>query len=165
MNQYNESNDNGNDEEKTGHGERPQLPKWVKRLTHLIDKYWQHHGPCNSINFKTYHDPDLKCWQIYAAPAYQEVYGNADDGKKVWTGFIFEAGDFAEETGVFVQNFAVSSQCLSCNSLYPQMMIKGKYRGHNVFIHIMLEPDKNTPSVEVLDTINKEVRLKAQDNA
>lgn len=160
MNLHNESNDKNQDEEKTGQGAKPKLPKWVLRLTRLIEKHWVHHGPCESINWKTYPDPDLKCWQIFATPVYQEVYGNADDGKQVWTGFLFEAGDFAKATGVFVQNFAVSSQCVACNNPYPQMLIKGKYRGHNVFIHIMLEPDKNTPSVEVLDTINKEIRPK-----
>jgi hypothetical protein len=145
---------------KHNHDKKPDdLPKWVTRLTRLIEKHWQHHGPCKSINYKTYYDPDYQCWQIYAAPAYQEIYGSEDDGKQVWTGFIFEAGEFSRESGIWVQDFAVASQCSACTP-YPKMMFKGKYRGHSVFVHILLEPDKNTPSVEVLDTIKQEVRLK-----
>lgn len=135
------------------------LPKWILRLTSLIHKHWQHEGPCNSINFKTCYDSSCKSWQVCAAPAYQEIYGNEDDGKQVWTGFIFEAGKFSEESGLWIQDFAVASQSASCGP-YPKLMFKGKFRGHNVFVNIFLEPDKSTSSVEVLDTIKREIRSK-----
>ena len=133
------------------------LPKWVNKLTRLIDKYWQHHGPCQSINFKTFKKDDV--WMICASPAYQEVYGGDHDGQQVWTGFIFEAGDFSRESGLWIQDFAVASHCTACNS-YPKMMFMGKFRGHNVLVNIMLEPDKESTAVEILDTINQEIRHK-----
>ena len=140
------------------HDKKPDhLPKWLDKLTRLIDKHWQHHGPCQSINFKTYRSD--QAWMICAAPAYQEVYGGDQDGRQVWTGFIFEAGEFSRESGLWIQDFAVGSHCADCNS-YPKMMFKGKFQGHNVFVHIMLEPDKESPTVEILDTIKQKIRHK-----
>lgn len=138
--------------------EKTDLPKWVSKLTNLIARYWQHHGPCESINFNAFRTED-NFWMIHAAPAYQEVFGGEQDGEQVWTGFIFEAGEFSRESGLWIQDFAVASHCSACKS-YPKIMFKGKFRGHNVMIYIMLEPDKNTPCVEILDTIKQEIRHK-----
>lgn len=141
------------------HKKPDDLPKWVDKLTRLISRHWQHHGPCESINFMAHKSDDNQAWMIYAAPAYQEVYGGDQDGQQVWTGFIFEAGEFSRESGLWIQDFAVGSHCAACNS-YPKMMFKGKFRGHNVFVNIMLEPDKESSTVEILDTIKHEIRHK-----
>jgi hypothetical protein len=97
-------------------------PRWVERLVKLIAKYWRHHGPCNSILFDARYSPDSLACEIEAAPAYQEIYGSEDDGKQVWTGFIFEAGEFSRETGLWLQDFAVASQCAACCPR-PKMMM------------------------------------------
>lgn len=140
-------------------GRPVDLPKWVVKLTNLITRYWQHHGPCESINFKCTLTQEGNFWMVHAAPAYQEVFGGEQDGEQVWTGFIFEAGEFSRESGLWIQDFAVASHCSACES-YPKIMFKGKFRGHNVMVYIMLEPDKNTSCVEILDTIKQEIRYK-----
>jgi hypothetical protein len=38
------------------------------------------------------------------------------------------------------------------------MMFKGKFRGHNVFVNIALEPDKDSEAIELLDVFKQEVR-------
>lgn len=134
-------------------------PRWVQRLLKLIAKYWRHHGPCNSIHFDARYLPDSLVWEVEASPAFQEVFGGEQDGQQVWTGFIFEAGEFSRETGLWLQDFAVASQCAACCPR-PKMMMKGKFRGHNVFVTIALEPQKGTAPAELLDTIKREVRPK-----
>jgi hypothetical protein len=136
-------------------------PRWVRRLVKLIEKHWRHHGPCNSIHFDARYSPDSLAWEIEAAPAYQEILGGEQDGQQVWTGFIFEAGEFSKETGLWLQNFAVASQCAACCPC-PKMMLKGKFRGHNVFVTIALEPQKGSEPAELLDTITREVRPKGE---
>lgn len=136
-------------------------PRWVQRLFKLIEKHWRHHGPCMSIHFDARHTPENEAWEIEAAPAFQEVFGGEQDGQQVWTGFVFEAGEFSKETGLWLQDFAVASQCAACCPR-PKVMLKGKYRGHNVFVTIRLEPEKGTEPAELLDTITKEVRPKEE---
>jgi hypothetical protein len=133
----------------------------VQRLFKLIEKHWHHHGPCKSICFDSRYSPDSLAWEVEAAPAYQEVFGGEQDGQQVWTAFIFEAGEFSKESGLWVQDFAVASHCAVCCHR-PKMMFKGKYRGHFVFVNIMLEPDKNSEAIELLDTIKQEVRPKGE---
>lgn len=134
-------------------------PRWVQKLFKLIAKYWRHHGPCKSISFVARYLPDSLAWEIEAAPVHQEVFGGEQDGQNVWTGFIFEAGEFSRETGLWLQDFAVASHCAACCPR-PKMLLKGKYRGHNVFVTIRLEPDKDSDAVELLDTIKQDARPK-----
>ncbi len=136
-------------------------PRWVQKLFTLIAKHWHHHGPCKSIHFDARHTPENESWEVEAAPAFQEVFGGEQDGQHVWTGFIFEAGEFSRETGLWLQDFAVASQCTDCCPR-PKMMMKGKFRGHNVFVTIRLEPEKGSAPTELLDTITKEVRPKGE---
>jgi len=96
-------------------------------------------------------------WQVKAAPVYQEVYGGDDDGKKVWAGFVFDIGDFSRETGVWVEEFAISSYCQECTE-HPKLMARGKFQGHQFFLHIFLEPVAETEPVEVIDTIQQQIR-------
>jgi hypothetical protein len=132
-------------------------PRWVQKLFTLIEKHWRHHGPCNSIRLEAHYSSDSMAWEVEAAPAFQEIFGGEQDGQRVWTGFVFEAGEFSKETGLWLQDFAVASQCAACCPR-PKMMMKGKFRGHNVFVTIRLEPEKGTPATELLDTITKMVR-------
>lgn len=136
-------------------------PRWVQKLFTLIEKHWRHHGPCNSIRMDARYSPDFRAWEVEAAPAYQEVFGGEQDGQQVWTGFIFEAGEFSRETGLWLQDFAVASQCAACCPR-PKMIMKGKFRGHNVFVTIRLEPEKGSAPAELLDTITREVRPKGE---
>jgi hypothetical protein len=132
-------------------------PRWVQKLFKLIEKHWHYHGPCKSISFDARYSPDVRAWEIEASPVRQEVYGGEQDGQQVWTGFIFEAGEFSKESGLWVQDFAVASHCAVCCHR-PKMMFKGKFKGHYVFVNIALEPDRDSGATEFLDTIKREVR-------
>lgn len=133
------------------------LPKWTEKLFALIYKHWQYHALCVHINIQAFFDHEEKVWQVKAAPVFQEVYGGDEDGKKVWAGFIFDIGDFSRETGVWVEHFAIASYCQECSE-HPKLMVRGKFRGHQFFLHIFLEPIAETDAVEVLDTLQHEIR-------
>jgi hypothetical protein len=104
-------------------------------------------------------DSDRKEWLITVAPVFQEVLGGEDDGKKVWTGFIFHGDLFCKADGVYVKHFAASSLCNLC-SRHPRLMFRGKYRGHKIYLQVFLEPPDDTEAVEIVDTIKSEVREK-----
>jgi len=133
------------------------LPRWTEKLFALIHKHWQYHAPCVHINIQAFFDHDNKAWQVKAAPVYQEVYGGDDDGKKVWAGFVFDVGDFSRETGVWVQEYAISSYCQECTQ-HPKLIARGKFQGHQFFLHVFLEPVAETEAVEMIDTIQQQIR-------
>lgn len=147
--------DKSNDE--TPDTER-KMPKWISSFYKIIHKHWRHHSPCEHIMLMSKWDAETKCWHINAAPVWQEILGGEDDGKRVWSGFFFDFGDFSHEEGIWVQEQAFMSVCSECNQ-FPKTMTKGKYRGHTFYLHLCLEP-QDTESVEVIDTIKKEIRNK-----
>ena len=130
-------------------------PKWLEKLFDLIHAHWQYHAPCSHLNIQAYQED--KVWHISAAPVFQEIYGGTDDGKKVWAGFIFDLGNFNRSDGVYIDSWAAASYCQECTN-HPKMMGRGKFRGHQVWLHIYLEPIKDTEIVEVLDTFQKQIR-------
>jgi hypothetical protein len=152
-------NKNNKNNQKHDHGENKPLPKWVERLFGIIHNCWQYHAPCSHINMQAWWDDQLEtpCWQIKAAPVYQEVYGGDEDGKRVWAGFIFDVMDFSRAPGVWVQEQAVASYCQECTA-YPKMMLRGKFQGHLFFLHVYLEPIEETETIEIIDTIKQEIR-------
>lgn len=154
--------DNPNDEtpeqDKKPKAER-KMPKWMPLFYKTIHKHWQHHAPCEHINLMSEWSDETKCWHVNAAPVWQEILGGEDDGKRVWAGFLFDFGDFSRAEGVWVQEQAFMSVCSECTP-YPKTMTKGKFRGHNFYLHLFLEPPQETEAVEVIDTIKKEIRNK-----
>jgi hypothetical protein len=142
--------------------ENPDYPKWVSKVIFLIHKNWHYHTPCKNINNKVFFDEYRNTWQIEMAPVYQEVYGGNEDGKKTWAGFIFDVFDFSRENGVWVQEYAIASYCKDCNE-NPKIMMKGKYRGRNFYLHILLEPSPETGISEIFDVIRHEVRKPFED--
>lgn len=136
-----------------------KFPKWIPIFYDTISKHWQHHAPCEHINLKAEWVKETKCWHIQAAPVFQEILGGEDDGKKVWAGFLFDMMDFSRDEGVWIQEQAYMSVCKECTS-NPKIMSKGKFRGRNFYLHIFLEPPEGSDSVEVIDTIKKEIREK-----
>lgn len=132
-----------------------KFPSWLPRLSKAIDHCWHNHGPCAHIHFRYSKKPGY--WHVIAAPVWQEMYGGKNDGSIVWTGFVFEVSDFLRLPGVFIEKFAVATKCGGC-SQYPKYMAKGKYRGHPVLIEIYLEPIEGSDTVEIIDTLKKQVR-------
>jgi hypothetical protein len=136
-----------------------KIPNWISQLYECVYRHWNHHSPCKHINLKTDWSRDTKCWHITAAPVYQEILGGEKDGEKVWAGFLFDMGDFSRDEGVWIQEQAFMSLCSECTEI-PKIMVKGKFRGHNFYLHLLLEPPKDSEIVEVIDTLKKEVREK-----
>lgn len=134
-------------------------PKWVKKLKNLISKHWDHHGPSNSINFSVDYDDEQKRWIFSASPVFQEVFGGEDDGKKIWSPFLFFSGKFMQANHLDILDMAFSSSCPQCSPM-PKLMFLAKYYGHPLIIQILSEPAAETDVVEILDTVKRETRLK-----
>jgi hypothetical protein len=135
-----------------------EQPEWYDKFIALIEFCWEHHGPCQHLHSKCWYDAD-GVWLITVAPVFQEVLGGEDDGKKVWTGFIFHSDAFCKADGVSVESFAAGSVCSQC-SPHPRLMFRGEYRGHRFYLQVFLEPPRDVEVVEVIDTIRCEVRPK-----
>lgn len=132
-------------------------PKWMTKLFDIIYNVWHYHGNCTHINFQHSKDNDNKIWMLKAAPVYQQIYGGEDDGKKGWIGFSFDIGEFGKVPGVKVLNQMIASYCDDCTP-YPKHVLQGEFNGHLFMLLIMLEPDPNSPIVEIVDHIKKEIR-------
>lgn len=139
--------------------EKKQEPKWIERFYNTIYRHWQHHAPCEHINLRSEWNKETRCWHVNAAPVWQEILGGEDDGKKVWAGFLFDFGDFSRAEGVWVQEQAFFSVCEECTP-HPKTLTKGKFQGHNFYLHLSLEPPTDSETAEVIDTIKQEIRCK-----
>jgi hypothetical protein len=134
-------------------------PPWFGRITRLIEKCWASHGPCGSRYVTSVFDTESGEWLIVAAPVFQEVLGGEDDGKKVWTGFVFHAEKLLR--AMTVVHLSAGSYCLQCNSV-PTVTFMGRYRGHRITLKVLLEPAPGSQVVEVIDTIKCEIRAKRE---
>jgi hypothetical protein len=130
-------------------------PPWLDRFTRLIEQSWQHHGPCGNLHVSCAFDTDNGEWVIVAAPVFQEVLGGEDDGKTVWTGFMFQADKLLR--GMAVESISAASVCQQCCST-PALVIRGRYRGQWVSLKVLLEPIPGSAVVELIDTIRFEIR-------
>lgn len=140
-----------------------KIQKWIKSLFDVVHKNWQHHSPSKHINFKAEFSNETECWHIYAAPVLQEVFGGPDDGKQVWPGFIFDFGEFSRSEGVSVIEQAFMSVCSQCNE-HPKNVVKGRFDGHNFYLHIYLEPSSDSDVVEIVDVTKEKTYLKVNSN-
>ena len=130
-------------------------PSWFNRFTRLIEWSWAHHGPCRNLHVSSAYDTDIGEWQIIAAPVFQEVLGGEDDGKTVWTGFVFHTEKLLR--AMVVDSISADSVCNECNPT-PALVIRGRYRGHRVCLEVLLEPIPGSPVVELIDTLKHEIR-------
>jgi hypothetical protein len=130
-------------------------PPWFARFARLIQRSWENHGPCRNLHVSAAFDNDSGEWVIVAAPVFQEVLGGEDDGKTVWTGFMFQADKLLR--GMAVESISAGSVCNECNPT-PALVIRGRYRGHRVCLKVLLEPMPGSPVVEIIDTIKCEIR-------
>jgi len=130
-------------------------PPWFDRLARLIEKSWQHHGPCGSLHVSCVFNSDSGEWLIVAAPVFQEVLGGEDDGKIVWTGFVFQADKLLR--AMAVETISAASVCNECSPT-PTVVICGRYRGNRVNLKVLLEPIPGSPVAEIIDTLRFEIR-------
>jgi hypothetical protein len=130
-------------------------PPWFDRFNRLIQRSWANHGPCGNLHVSTAFDNDSGEWVIVAAPVFQEVLGGEDDGKTVWTGFVFEADKLLR--AMTVESISAASVCNECSPT-PALVIRGRYRGHRVRLKVLLEPVPGSPVAEIIDTLRFEIR-------
>jgi hypothetical protein len=132
-----------------------ERPSWFDRLARLIKRSWAHHGPCSNLHISAALDNDSGEWLILAAPVFQEVLGGEDDGKTVWTGFVFQTDKLLR--GIAVESISAASVCNECSPT-PTLVIRGRYRRHRVCLKVLLEPVPGSPVVEVIDTLKCEIK-------
>lgn len=132
-----------------------QHPPWLTRIIRLVESSWAHHGPCRSLHVSCAFDTDSGEWLILAAPVFQEVLGGEDDGKTVWTGFVFHTEKLLR--AMAVESISAASVCNGCCPT-PSLVIRGRYRGHRVGLKVLLEPIPGSAAVELIDTLNFQVR-------
>jgi len=130
-------------------------PPWFHRFTRFIERSWVHHGPCSNLHVSSTFDADSGEWLIVAAPAFQEVLGGEDDGKTVWTGFVFHTEKLLR--AMAVESISAASVCNECNPT-PSLVIRGRYRGDRITLKVLLEPVPGSPVVELIDTLKGEIR-------
>lgn len=134
-----------------------KTPNWTQRLFETVFSCWSYHTPCKCINFQAWKDDELNVWQIKAAPVFQELYGGEDDGKKIWSGFLFDMGNFSKQPGVWIQEQAITSVCAECSN-YPKLIAKGRFENHEIMLEVFLEPIVETEVKEIINTITNEIQ-------
>ena len=132
-------------------------PKWIRSLNKLIKLCWTYHSPSVLINFQYFWSEEEKCWRIYAAPVLQEVYGDKNDGKKVWAGFGFDLSMFLKSDGVWVKEVSAFSYCRNCDE-GPRISMEMNFKGKPVQLIISMEPLPGFEPVELLDVTKKVVK-------
>lgn len=120
-----------------------------------VEKNWHHHAPCHHLLWRENGEGDT--FQVEVAPVYQQVVGTKDDGLTVWAGFQFDVGGFLAERGVFSEGVVASSYCVECSET-PSLDVRGTYLDRPFKLRLHLEPIPGTPPVEIIDTINMQVR-------
>lgn len=130
-------------------------PPWLAQFTRLIESSWAYHGPCRSLHVSCAFDTDSGEWLILAAPVFQEVLGGEDDGKTVWTGFVFHIEKLLG--AMAVESISAASVCQECSPT-PALLIRGRYRGYPINLKVLLEPVPGSPVAEVIDTLKCEIR-------
>lgn len=132
-------------------------PHWFDEFKRLVEKCWDHHGPCGTVRLDSALEVENGLWLFRAAPVFQEVFGGKDDGKTVWTGFGFHTDRLMR--AVTVYETTAKSCCPDCNPT-PTITIRGSYRGHMLKLTVLLEPVRGSPVVEIIDTLKCEIRAK-----
>jgi hypothetical protein len=130
-------------------------PPWFARFARLIERSWAHHGPCGNLHVSCAFDNDSGEWVIVAAPVFQEVLGGEDDGKTVWTGFVFQPDKLLR--AMAVESISTASVCQQCCPT-PTVVIRGRYRGHRVHLKVLLEPVPGSSVIEIIDMLKHEIR-------
>ncbi|MFO0926146.1 MAG: hypothetical protein U0736_03785 [Gemmataceae bacterium] len=132
-------------------------PFWFSDFKRLVEKCWDHHGPCGSVRLDSALEVENGLWLFRASPVFQEVFGGIDDGKIVWTGFEFHDNKLLRAMKVY--GVSASSRCSHCHPM-PAIMIRGEYRSHMLKLTVLLEPVPGSPVVEIIDTLRHQVRAK-----
>src|ERR1044071_1806106 len=95
-------------------------PFWFHHFKRLVEKCWDHHGPCGSLDLSSALDVEKGLWLFRAAPVFQEVFGGSDDGKAVWTGCEFDTSKLVRAMTVYG---VIATSCCPASSPTPAITI------------------------------------------
>jgi hypothetical protein len=142
---------------RTGPGpsEAPQQPAAGKRRGLRLRSgvftsgLWQWHALDLQIGFR-YRQPkdERDCFEVWAFPAVQEIPGGPHDDETGGTGFDFEVLHVLQE---FVAEQVGVSTVRSPD--HPELILKGKFRGQAVLLHVSLEPPKDVAAADACRTL------------
>lgn len=109
--------------------------------------YWQWQALDLQIGFRYRRPEDERdCWEVWAFPAMQEILGGTHDDETGESAFDFEVLHVLQQ---FVAEHVGVSTARSPD--HPELILKGKFRGQAVLLHVSLEPPKDLGSTEVID--------------
>ena len=128
----------------------------IESFRSVVLSHWKYLSKSNISNWAI-HKRDDNVWQIGAAPVFQECYGGTDDGKRVWSAFEFDILDFLAEPELVVEECGAMSYEEATNTR-PFIGFVGSFKGQPFVFQLNLEPIPDTEPLEILDTIQDEVR-------
>lgn len=132
------------------------LPFDVAAFQEVVRLRWDYHTPCEQVHWTSEQQED-GTWHISASPVIQEIWGGAEDGKRVWSAFVVSLWGISQEAGVEFTNFYAISQRVD-HSPTPFVEVTGEYFGEPFSLRVYLEPLPNSETRELVDTVRQEVR-------
>ena len=128
----------------------------IESFRQKVLSHWKYLSRSNISNWAI-HKRDDGIWQIGAAPVFQECYGGSDDGKRVWSAFEFDIAGLVVEPDLEIDECGAMSFEEATNTR-PFIGFVGSFKGQPFVFQLNLEPIPNTEPLEILDTIQDEVR-------
>ena len=111
--------------------------------------YWQWQALYLQIRFRYRQPEDEKdCWEVWAFPAVQEILGGTHGDETGESGFDFEVMHVFQQ---FVAEHVGVSKARSPD--HPELILKGKFRGQAVLLHVSLEPPKDVAATDTCGTL------------
>jgi hypothetical protein len=120
---------------------------WLRQLLEDVSECWEWHGLALHIGVQ-YREPDDADdgWEVWVYPAVQEIRGGKNDGETGWCGFNFHVDGFLE---LFrVDHISASTKM---GNHPPEIVLEGKFRGHELVLHVCLEPPEDVDPAEIID--------------
>jgi hypothetical protein len=110
---------------------------------------WQWHALDLQIGFR-YRQPEGErdCWEVWAFPAVQEIPGEPQDDEPGGSGFDFDVLHFLQ--GFVAEHVGLST---ARSPDHPELILKGKFRGQAVLLHVSLEPPKDVAAADASGTL------------
>jgi hypothetical protein len=121
--------------------------RWLRQLIEAVSDSWEWHSLALHIGIQ-YREPEEKDdgWEVWVYPAVQEFLGGKHDGETGWCGFNFDLSALSEE-------FEAAQISLSARvgQEPSELLVEGKFRGQEVFLHVCLEPPEGVEATEIID--------------
>jgi hypothetical protein len=108
-----------------------------------------------------YTDGSISCWinqirekefELIFCPAYRELYGGANDGEKIFPGFIFNVGKFMK---IFNRNPVAPKLVFDCwdRDTIEHLLFNGYVDGNHLKIAVLRAPPNDLNAIEKLYTV------------